>query len=216
MKKKEKINTHQSYIKNGVEYPSVTTIIKLLNKEGLQQWANYLGFKRISVDKELERSSRIGTYVHYLCECTLMGDTYLKYDAKSINILREVGHRYLSFKEFLKDYDVEPIFCEKSLISTKEGFAGTTDFFGYINGKKTLLDFKTSKNFYDSMFFQLAAYDVLLREEGYEAEQFAILLIQNDQYKLKILTRDEISKYWDVFKTLVELYNKLEVIKNGN
>ena len=39
-------NTHEEYInRDGVEVPSVTTILKLLNKPTLQKWANYLGFK---------------------------------------------------------------------------------------------------------------------------------------------------------------------------
>lgn len=208
----EKINTHIDYTLDGVEYPSVTTILKLLNKDGLQFWANMLGFKRIRVSDALEQSARIGTYVHYLCECKLMNYSYIKYDAK-LGYLKEVGKRYTQFLKFLNSYEVDTIFCEKSMISSQLKYAGTIDFCGYIDGKLTLLDFKTSKAFYDSMWYQLSAYNELLKEENIHVEQVAILLLHDDKYKIKIIQVDEIEKYWKVFKSLISLYYLLGDIK---
>lgn len=208
----KRINTHKSYILDNKEYPSVTTILKLLNKDGLQHWANYLGFKRIRVDDVLSKSADIGTYVHYLCECHLMDYGYLKYNARNIQMIMDVGHRYLSFKKFLEEHDVKTISCETSIISSKLGFAGTNDFLGEIDGKLTILDFKTSKKFYDTMFYQLSAYNELFKEKGIEAEQFAVLLLHEDDYKLKIISKGEIEKYWRVFESLVKVYYLLEEI----
>ena len=50
-----KYSNHAQYINEKcIEVPSVTTILKLLNKPSLCKWANYLGFKRENVDKVLE------------------------------------------------------------------------------------------------------------------------------------------------------------------
>ena len=41
------------YNGNGVEVPSCTNVVKLLNKPELIGWANYMGFKRINTSKFL-------------------------------------------------------------------------------------------------------------------------------------------------------------------
>ena len=62
-----RFSDHSTYInKEGVEVPSVTTIIKLLNKPFIAKWANNLGWKRQSYDKVLEVSANKGTlYMNY-------------------------------------------------------------------------------------------------------------------------------------------------------
>ena len=55
-----KYSDHSTYInKKEVEVPSVTTIIKLLNKPFIAKWANSLGWKRQSYDKVLEEQKEI-------------------------------------------------------------------------------------------------------------------------------------------------------------
>lgn len=203
---KNKINTHKEYIKNGIEYPSVTNIIKLLNKEGLVYWANHLGFKRLSVDDVLYQSAEVGTYTHYLCECLLTDANPLRYNAKNKIMLNDVASRYISFKNFLKDNNMELIFYEKSFISEQYKFAGTLDFYGYINGNLTLLDFKTSKGFYDTMFIQLAAYNMLLNENNYYPDYFSILRVMPDKCYIKTIDKKKILIYERIFKLLLELY----------
>ena len=50
--------------RDGKEIPSVTTVLKLLNKPALIGWANYLGFKRTRVTDVLLESANIGTDFH--------------------------------------------------------------------------------------------------------------------------------------------------------
>ena len=63
---------HAAYFNDkNEEVPSVTTILKILNKPSLCKWANYLGFKRENVDKVLELKTKKGTAVHELLNSIL-------------------------------------------------------------------------------------------------------------------------------------------------
>lgn len=205
----KKINTHKNYTLNGIEYPSVTNILKILNKSSLVDWANFMGFKRMKVKDILHESSAVGTYVHYLAQCKVMNMEYVKYDTRNRKRLMEVGMRYHSFLEFYEKNEMSADFMERSFISEKMKFAGTMDFYGKLNGKITLLDFKTSKGFYDSMFIQLAGYNLLLKENNLPVENYAILLILPTGCKMRELTPEQLIPYEKVFLKLLELYQTL-------
>lgn len=205
----KKINTHKDYILNGIEYPSVTNILKILNKSSLTGWANYMGFKRIKIEDVLKESSAVGTYVHYLAQCKVMNKDFIRYDTNNRKRLIEVGMRYHSFLDFYNENEMIADFMEKSFISEKLKYAGTMDFCGMLNGKLTLLDFKTSRGFYDSMFMQLAGYNLLLKENDIHIENFAILLILPTGCKIRELTYEELIPYEKVFLKLLELYHVL-------
>ena len=59
---------HEDYFYKDNKVPSVTEIIKLLNKPELIDWANYMGMKKVKVSKYVDRAAAVGTYVHYLIE----------------------------------------------------------------------------------------------------------------------------------------------------
>lgn len=52
---------------------------------------------------------------------------------------------------------VETLYSEVTVWNAEEGYAGTFDWLGYINGKLTLLDFKTSRNVWPEHKRQVAA-----------------------------------------------------------
>ena len=93
-------------------------------------------------------------------------------------------------------------------------FGGTVDFYGIINGKKTILDFKTSKSFQMTMFLQLSAYKYMLELENYEVEQVAIMRVNVDRIHIKIMSAEEVEKYFKLFSSLVDVfYNNYELEK---
>lgn len=205
-------NDHTLYFnKHGDEVPSATTILKMLNKPQLIKWANYLGWNHLHVDAVLNEASTLGTIVHYLIN-SILCNNYIIYinDGK---VPLKVLYSYLNrFKIWLNTNDVEPILLEKSITSDK--FGGTIDFYGLINGKYTVLDFKTSKKIRISMFFQLALYVILLEQLGYQVDQVGILLV-NPQYKdEKYIQRDELQPYIDFVTKLVDLFHSYYIINN--
>lgn len=163
-----------------------------------------MGFKRKNVDDILKRSSAIGTMVHKVIEAYLMNKHYIfiqvGYETK------ELVMTYLNtFIEWKRSHTVEPIFMENHMSSKR--FGGTVDFYGIVDGKKTILDFKTSKKVYSTMFLQLAAYCIMLEEAGYEVEQLAIIIVNETGYNEKFISREEIEEYITIFRALVELFH---------
>lgn len=206
------VSNHTMYFnKNGQEIPSATTILKILNKPQLVKWANYLGFKHLDVDSVLDESATLGTAVHRFINSILM-NYYIIYVPDGI-IPTKVLYSYLNrFKIWLKTNDVKPILLERSISSEK--FGGTVDFYGEINGKLTILDFKTSKKIRISMFFQLALYVILLEELGYKVEQVGILLVNPKHKDEKYIQREDFQPYIDFVKGLVDLFHSYYTINN--
>lgn len=200
-----KYGTHTTYCNDkNEEVPSVTTIIKILNKPSLAKWANIMGFRGQKIEDLLEKSSNIGTQVHKIIESYLMNRYYIfisTHDVSKFTIMSYLN----SFLEWKKAHEVSPIFMERKLSTEK--FGGTVDFYGIVDNKKTILDFKTSKKVYSTMFLQLGAYCIMLEEKGYEVDQAAIIIVNKDGYNEKFISRKDLQRYMDIFKILVELFH---------
>lgn len=199
-----KYSKHAEY-KNefGREVPSVTTILKILNKPALCKWANYLGFKRQNIDKVLEESANKGTEVHFMLNAFLFKKKFIYIDGKGVdkNYLTVVLDNFITW---LNGHTLKPILGEEPITSYLYG--GTVDLYCELDGKKTILDFKTSKNFYSSMFLQLAAYTTMMEAIGYEVDQVAILLINDKMCKHRIIRREELDEYMEIFDLLAQLF----------
>ena len=70
-----------------------------------------------------------------------------------------------AFLRWLREHDVRPLIPEKVCFSKRWLYAGTCDFWGYIDGELTVGDFKTSKAVYIDHLLQTAAYQVAIEEE---------------------------------------------------
>lgn len=198
-----KYSDHSTYINDkNIEVPSVTTILKLLNKPHIATWANNLGWKRQNYKKVLEDKANRGTLVHEVCHEYLFNEG-TKFDIP-VNKLSYVKNNLLTFKNFLETHNLNPIWGEKSFSSDKYG--GTVDLYCELEGKKTIIDFKTSKKFYSSHFIQLGAYIQLLETFDYGVEQVGILIIHENDWDLKLLDRNDMVTYIDLFNKLSDMF----------
>lgn len=200
-----KYSKHMTYYnKDKIEVPSATTILKILNKPFLAKWANFMGFKRKRIQDILDETSEIGTMLHKLIEVYTNNKIFVfvggQYSSRFLMI------QFMnSFLEWRKLHEVEPIFTEHHMASDQYG--GTVDFYGKVDGKCTILDYKTSKRFYPGMFLQLGAYCHMLEEQGYKVEQVAIIRVNQNEYKEKFMTREQLTPYINTFMTLVSLFH---------
>lgn len=199
-----KFSSHNEYFYNEKEVPSVTTVLKILAKPALVKWANIMGFKRKWVDDILEEKSEIGTRVHYIIEAYIKNRYLVWVDGKAID--KPLIKLYLDqFLRWYNKHDVEMIFMEESM--TCEFYGGTIDFYGVIDGKKTVLDFKTSKDIYSSMFLQLSAYVYMIEKQGLEVDQVAILAVNSNKFKYKVLPREQLDRYIETFILLSKTFD---------
>ena len=111
-RKKRKLKENKDhttyYNSKGEVIPSVTTVLKVIAKDSLINWANSLGWKRLSVSKELNDASEIGTIAHNYIEALIMEDNITKHEiSKEINWMPErlSDKVYNSIESFEKWWD---------------------------------------------------------------------------------------------------------------
>ena len=176
-----KAKTHQKYYtKEGILVPGVTTVLAVLAKPALIPWANKLGLQGIEVGKFVDSLGDVGTLCHIIIECYLKKQEvdYSDYTPNQ-RILAENASK--KFFEWEKKNELKVLQSELQLVSEKHFFGGTCDVYGELNGKKTLIDIKTSKTTYSEHFTQVAAYKILLEENGYPVEDAKILRIGREE-----------------------------------
>lgn len=179
----------RAYDIDGIEYPSVTTILGVLDKgDALLGWAarcatQYvrINHERLGIDKALdlasshwkearEEAADIGSEIHGLIH------KYIKFGRDATGSYRpEVERGFLAFLEWEKTHEINWLDTEITVVSRIHGFAGTLDALCLFEGKKYLIDFKSSKGFYDGFDMQLAAYRLGAAECGKETEGCGIL-----------------------------------------
>lgn len=165
------------YKKNGHQYPRVTSITGQLDKPALTYWAancacDYI-LQEMSAETTMEGLSSIiesarknfrsvsyqaldiGSAVHEAVE------RYLKTGVEPQAPSEEVLSGFLAFLEWQDKHELLPIATEQTLYS--DTYAGTCDLVCVLDGKKYLIDFKTTKKpkqkgGYDEWKWQLAAY----------------------------------------------------------
>lgn len=196
------------YTSTGELVPGSTTVTGILNKPALVRWANQLGLQGIDSTKYVDKAAKIGTLIHYLVECHITKKTPDLDDfTKAEQEIAQVGfNKYLDWES---KHSIEPIFNEKGYASDKLRYGGTCDFYCKLDGKYTLVDFKSCKGIYDEQFVQVSSYANLLKENGHKVEQILILRIGRDEtegFEEKYIVPKQEKLYFNVFKNLLKIY----------
>jgi hypothetical protein len=170
--------TGRYYTIDGKNYPSVTSILNVLNKPQLVNWAVRL--TRDSLKQELFALQRANSLQN------LNADNLLAKSASEHNRVKNAAadhgidiHRriaayvgdkssYMSknvrdpvtiaFRAWQDSVQFVPIASEKLVVSREHAYAGTADLIGTLNGRLALLDIKTGRGVYTEYKLQLAAY----------------------------------------------------------
>jgi hypothetical protein len=148
----------------------------------------------------MNRAGARGTDIHAIAERVLTG-----IDPKSWE-----GQIYGKFAQyiadFLDDFEVTVIGAERTVVNTHAQYAGSYDLLATIDGKTTLIDWKTSKGVYGKFGVQLAAYaraDLQIIDQRAEpmptVEQLAIVHLTDHGYR-----------YVPVARSIDELYQIFE------
>jgi hypothetical protein len=223
-------NTHRKYILEEKRLPSVTEILGVVSKPYLISWANKMGLHGVDTREYNAELADLGTVVHEKIEAYYHYHSSLFDDSQYSDVVRQKSDEL--FGKFLgweSERDVHPIFTELPMICSK--FGGTIDAVMEIDGKITIIDWKTSREIYPEYFGQLSAYLYLMRrgypmdgendqyvyEIGQKIEQVAIVHIPKEgSITSKIITikSNEFRIAWEFFTACLKLYNaKKEISK---
>lgn len=176
------------YTIDGELVPSVTTVLKVLDKPALVPWAASQTAKKTleilakktdangsilmtfsEAQEAVEEAKRkyretssdardIGTIVHAAVEAILLGKT-------PDPILEEgVRNGITAYTQWYEQSKVKPVRLEACIGSKKYRFGGTVDFVGFIDDKLVVADWKTSTGIYEEYKIQVAAYIAAVEE----------------------------------------------------
>lgn len=207
LKKVSKAHTRY-YLADGTLVPGATTVTGLLNKPALVKWANNLGLQGIDSTTYVDKAAKVGTLIHSLVECHITGKEvdYSDYTPLEIELAQNGFYKYLDWE---KQHKVEPIFNEAKFVSEKYKYGGTLDFYCKVDGKYTLVDFKSGKGIFNEHFLQVSAYANLLKENKHRVDQIMILNIgrnEDEPFQHREIPPTTYKKYFDMFKALLKVY----------
>lgn len=156
----------------GQRLPSVTQILGYTwPSPGLIEWANREGLAGRSHTVTRDRMGKIGTLAHALVFAELGGPALMPVNEseypKDIQKAAKVPHYHA--RNWFEGKEWEPILVEKPLMHARDGFGGTPDWYGVLDGKLTVLDLKTGR-ISPEHGVQLAGYTELLKANDHEVE----------------------------------------------
>ena len=118
-------------------------------------------------ERVLEEAKSVGTIVHDYAEAFAY---YKVMGGEAPEIAEDTPQAALNginaFLEWINKHNVEFVDVEKLVYSKNHDYVGHLDALCRIDGKLTLLDYKTSKDVYTSQLYQVAGYKVALIEEN--------------------------------------------------
>lgn len=192
---------------DGKRVPGVTTITGVLNKPALVKWANNLGLKGIDSSKFVDEKAAIGTLAHHMIEAHLTNKKPNLEDY-SKNQIDMAENSVLKFFSWQDENELTVIGTEMILVSEAYRFGGQCDLYCVLNGKKTLIDLKTSKGIFPEHFTQVSAYWWLLDENWHEVEDVRILRIGRDESEgFDDIKVPKLDLHWERFKHCLAIYN---------
>lgn len=167
--------------KENLYYPSVTTILQYMPKDQFfENWLKDVGW---NANKIARIAAEEGSQVHEAGEQLLLGKEISWLDDKgSAKYSAQVWEMILRFADFCKTANPEVIMLEQFVYSDEWQYAGTVDLVCTIEGKKWLLDFKTSNLLHRSYNLQLAAYAQALKEtKGINVDHTGIVWLKSSK-----------------------------------
>jgi hypothetical protein len=183
-------NRHM-YFWGGAHVPSVTTILRRLDKPGLvywaadcavehvanwfrqplwkyDEWGTVLDAARKAHTAKKDAAADIGNVLHDIAECVQRGVEPAPglVDMLPLEDRLIASNCALALKEWMGAQFFGPADLERKVFSRELMYAGRCDRFGVINGRMAVLDYKSGgEKIYPETWLQMAAYEIALREE---------------------------------------------------
>ena len=172
---------------DGNSYPSITTVLSLQDKPGIDKWKLNVGEKEAKrISKE---SMRIGTAVHQMAEFYLSN-----YIIKLKDEDKKIVDTFNRLRFLLGNIN-NIVGVEIPLFSDLLRVAGTTDCIAEYNGQLSIIDFKTSRKpkkeeWIDDYYMQTFAYKLMFEEmTGIEIQQIVILVACVESFDVQVFKK---------------------------
>jgi hypothetical protein len=143
----------------GEKIPGNTTVISQnlgWNKQALMWWANECGLAGKRHREVSQEAADAGTLGHLLIECDIKEKSPPDLDRYPAEMVSKAESAFLNYLEWKRQTNFQPITMEVACIS-EELQAGTTiDVIGWVAGKRSIVECKTSNGVYEDFLIQVA------------------------------------------------------------
>jgi hypothetical protein len=207
-------------------FPSVTSILGILAKPGLEKWKlNQVALATLRTPKQTEESedywcgrvrnvafeqveqaADLGTMIHGALELAMNGEPYA-------DDMHPYVEPVIAWKE---QTGIEIIEREVRLVNQQHGFAGTSDvLFRYGQQGIGILDYKTRKTkpgekveAYDNQAMQLAAYGATYWGEESLPRLLAanVFISTTEPGRIEVVKHPDVLRDWQAFKLVASLW----------
>lgn len=122
-------------------------LIEQMRPGGREPLVSYL--KAVPNQKKTDAAVR-GTDIHKIAEQIILGE--------SVEVPAHLVAHVEGYARLIDDFQIEPLFTERSVANRKRWYAGRFDCIAKFRGETWLLDWKTSKGIYGETSLQTATY----------------------------------------------------------
>ena len=153
------------HLKDGRRVPGTTTVInRFKDSGGLIYWAWSEGKAGRDFRETSKTAADAGTLAHAMVEAHIKKLPDPALDGIPDEIKIKATSAFLAYMEWEAQSKLEILETEIQLVSEKYEFGGTPDAIGYLNGKLSVVDWKSSNAVYADYLIQMAAYKQLWLE----------------------------------------------------
>lgn len=162
---------------NGKLVASVTTILgRIYAKPALTNWAWKLGRSGITMDENRITTADAGNVAHELIAAWLQGrEPDLHWWAPAA--LPGGYAAFANAQEWCSRHTIQTIEIEQPRVSEVHAYGGTPDLYAIVDGRREVIDWKTSTNVYTENFLQLAGYRAMLVEAQKPVDALRVVIL---------------------------------------
>lgn len=204
----ETIKGGRYYITPNGAYPSITTVLGVLSKQGIAEWRERVG--EVEADRISTQAARRGTNVHQMCE---------DYVNNELDISKFKPHEkamFIPIKRVL-DESLGLVYAQECpLYSDYLGIAGRVDCVAEYNGRLSIIDYKTAgklkkKEWIGSYFQQASAYCVMFEERtGIPVDQIVIVIAVESESEPQVFVEKRDNYIRECVETIAKYKESLD------
>jgi hypothetical protein len=117
-----------------------------------------------------------------------------------------------NFVEWWTKQDVKVLKAEQKLCSRKLKLAGTADLVCELNGKLTVLDWKTGSGIYPEMLLQMGAYAMMYQEEFKVPVRQLGVVNCSVKSGFKVFFTNDVRKLTSIYKKVLQLVHDMDYV----
>ena len=205
--KSQSQNGFRYYSVDGKSYPSVTSVLSILSKDGIRAWRDSIGHD--VADFETRRAATRGIHFHKICENYLYNKNISEYKKKILS--------YGLFNLAKSEIDrIDNIYgMEKTLYSHSLKLAGRTDCIAEFDNVLSIIDFKSanrekSPEILENHILQETAYAIMWNELTDIPIQQIVTIVACENGELQtVIEKPEF--YRPKLESVIEQFNKIQL-----